>query len=154
MPDGGVLEGTTHFLSLLLRAHVLSIEGHRKNEKRLRKETEWEEIDLGPIKHRGGIPDRHMHYGPIFKTIFRAQTFLQLLKSFIECSSHVIILCVFVCVFLSQHFKKQRRLIPERTVWKYFVQLCSALEHMHSRRVMHRGRLDEKHSTYSPEHIY
>ncbi|KAJ3127368.1 Serine/threonine-protein kinase Nek7 [Nowakowskiella sp. JEL0407] len=37
-----------------------------------------------------------------------------------------------------KHFKSQDRLIPERTVWKYFSQVAAGLQHMHKRRVMHR----------------
>ncbi|XP_046439026.1 serine/threonine-protein kinase Nek7-like isoform X3 [Daphnia pulex] len=39
---------------------------------------------------------------------------------------------------LLRHCQRQRRLLGEKTIWRYFVQLCSALEHMHSKRVMHR----------------
>lgn len=41
-------------------------------------------------------------------------------------------------IILLQHFKKSGRLIPEKTIWKYFVQLARALAHMHSKRIMHR----------------
>ncbi|XP_075214081.1 serine/threonine-protein kinase Nek7-like [Lycorma delicatula] len=40
--------------------------------------------------------------------------------------------------FMINQFRKHCKLIPEKTIWKYFVQICSALEHMHSKSIMHR----------------
>ena len=34
--------------------------------------------------------------------------------------------------------KTLNKLIPEKTIWKYFYQICGALHHMHHRRIMHR----------------
>ncbi|KAK9510589.1 hypothetical protein O3M35_005336 [Rhynocoris fuscipes] len=36
------------------------------------------------------------------------------------------------------HFKRQNYLIPEKTIWKYFVQIASGVHHMHSKRILHR----------------
>lgn len=39
---------------------------------------------------------------------------------------------------LISFFAKEGKLIPERTIWKYFSQIANALLHMHEKRVMHR----------------
>ena len=39
-----------------------------------------------------------------------------------------------------KHFIRTNKLMPEKTIWKFFSQICSGLEHMHSKRIMHRGK--------------
>nr|CAD2202829.1 unnamed protein product [Meloidogyne enterolobii] len=39
---------------------------------------------------------------------------------------------------LLRTFKKNFRLLPERSIWKYFVQISRAIAYMHSRSIMHR----------------
>ncbi|CAF1203251.1 unnamed protein product [Adineta steineri] len=37
-----------------------------------------------------------------------------------------------------KHFIKHNKRMTEKTIWKFFCQICSGLEHMHSKRIMHR----------------
>lgn len=38
-----------------------------------------------------------------------------------------------------KHFVKTGKRIGEKTIWKFFCQISNGLEHMHSKRIMHRG---------------
>jgi NIMA (never in mitosis gene a)-related kinase 7 len=41
-----------------------------------------------------------------------------------------------------KHFIKNNKRATEKTIWKFFSQICNGLEHMHSKRIMHRGEND------------
>jgi len=63
------------------------------------------------------------------------------LGSFIACNELYIVLELAGAGDLSRMidlFRRQRKLMPEAIIWRYFVQVCAGLEHMHARRVMHR----------------
>ncbi|CAF1199181.1 unnamed protein product [Didymodactylos carnosus] len=37
-----------------------------------------------------------------------------------------------------EYFTQNKKLLSEKTSWKFFSQICTGLEHMHSKRIMHR----------------
>lgn len=39
---------------------------------------------------------------------------------------------------LIRYFQKKKRLMPEQVILKYFTQVCSAVEYIHSKRILHR----------------
>jgi NIMA (never in mitosis gene a)-related kinase len=46
------------------------------------------------------------------------------------------------------HFEKRKRLIPERTIWKYYVQLCRGVDYLHGTGRTH-GQLTPQHVLFS-----
>ena len=53
-----------------------------------------------------------------------------------------------------RHFAKTGRKIGEKTIWKFFCQITSGLEHMHSKRIMHRGKRVTRDSHFSGNHRF
>jgi NIMA (never in mitosis gene a)-related kinase len=40
---------------------------------------------------------------------------------------------------LGQYVEKQKgRLIDEKTVWEFFIQICLGIQYLHTRRILHR----------------
>lgn len=56
-----------------------------------------------------------------------------ILNVFLELASYGDLL-----LFIREHIRKIC-LIPEETIWRFILQLSSALKFMHSNKIMHRG---------------
>jgi NIMA (never in mitosis gene a)-related kinase len=37
-----------------------------------------------------------------------------------------------------KHYSKQQKEIPENQIWKWFLQLCQAIKHIHLKKILHR----------------
>lgn len=82
------------------------------------------------------------HTSLIFLQQLSHPNVIKYLGSWVQCGELVIVLELANAGDISRmlhYFRRQRRLLPECSVWKYFVQICAGLTHMHTKRVMHRG---------------
>ena len=66
---------------------------------------------------------------------------IQYLDSFIEANDLIIIVEWAAAGDLKRQLRKmieKKSYFEERIIWKYFAQICDAIQHMHNKRIMHR----------------
>lgn len=109
-------------------------------------ETQTETIDVA-LKHIKlcDIQDSKLRFDCLQEVKLLQQlrhpNIINCMKSFIICNNLYIVLELAdggdLCKLIN-YFSRRKRLIVERTILKYFTQICSAIKYIHSQRIMHR----------------